>query len=58
MEPERKITRLAIGVEGGFCVDEKKKNVEYLETYTVVRMPCFQEFRWPNPNLPETVHWF
>ncbi|KRT81917.1 hypothetical protein AMK59_5753, partial [Oryctes borbonicus] len=52
--PEKKITRLAIGVEGGFDPDTGKK-YEYVDYFNVVVMPNFTAFQWPNTNLPEVV---
>lgn len=53
--PEKKITRLAIGVDGGFDSDAGKRNYEYEDIYNVVVLPDFKTFEWPNPNLPEKV---
>ncbi|XP_014252821.1 ubiquitin carboxyl-terminal hydrolase 5 [Cimex lectularius] len=51
--PERKVTKLAIGVEGGFDVD--KKNVETNEVYKIVVLPKFTEIQWPCDQLPQVV---
>ena len=38
-----KVSRLAIGVEGGFQLDTKK--YEYEDKNTIVLLPGFQEFK-------------
>nr|XP_023023125.1 ubiquitin carboxyl-terminal hydrolase 5 isoform X1 [Leptinotarsa decemlineata] len=53
--PEKKITRLAIGVEGGFDPDSAKKKFEYEDLYSVVILPNFTSIQWPNNELPEIV---
>ncbi|XP_063233361.1 ubiquitin carboxyl-terminal hydrolase 5 [Bacillus rossius redtenbacheri] len=53
--PEKKITRLAIGVEGGFDPDFGKKKFEYEESYSLVVMPGFVSVPWPNDSLPDIV---
>ncbi|XP_018573287.1 ubiquitin carboxyl-terminal hydrolase 5 [Anoplophora glabripennis] len=53
--PEKKITRLAIGVEGGFDPDSGKKRFEYEDIYSIVILPDFTSINWPNENLPEIV---
>lgn len=55
MEPEKKIARLAIGVEGGFNPDANKKRYEYEEHNSVVILPGFDTIPLPNPELPEIV---
>lgn len=52
--PEKKITRLAIGVEGGFNPSEQKK-YEYKENYKVVILPEGELFPYPNQDLPLIV---
>ncbi|CAG9856066.1 unnamed protein product [Phyllotreta striolata] len=52
--PEKKITRLAIGVAGGFDPASSKK-FEYEEFYEVVILPNFVAFKWPNDELPDAV---
>ncbi|XP_019864761.2 ubiquitin carboxyl-terminal hydrolase 5 isoform X1 [Aethina tumida] len=52
--PEKKITRLAIGVEGGFNTDSGKK-YKYTDIYNVVVLPSFTTLAWPDNNLPEIV---
>ncbi|XP_023941871.2 ubiquitin carboxyl-terminal hydrolase 5 isoform X2 [Bicyclus anynana] len=53
--PEKKITRLAIGVEGGFDPDCGKPKFTYTDHYNVVVLPGFHTFPWPNDTLPEVV---
>lgn len=53
--PEKKITRLAIGVEGGFDPACGKPKFTYTDHYNVVVLPGFHMFPWPNPALPEVV---
>lgn len=55
MEPEKKIARLAIGVEGGFNPDANKKRYEYEEHNSVIILPGFETIPLPNPELPEIV---
>ena len=55
MEPEKKIARLAIGMEGGFNPDANKKRYEYEETNSVVILPQFEVIEFPNVDLPEIV---
>ncbi|XP_045448082.1 ubiquitin carboxyl-terminal hydrolase 5 [Melitaea cinxia] len=53
--PEKKITRLAIGVEGGFDPDCGKPKFTYTDHYNVVVLPGFHTFPWPNDSLPDVV---
>ncbi|KAF5292902.1 hypothetical protein FQR65_LT11154 [Abscondita terminalis] len=53
--PEKKITRLAIGVEGGFDPDISKKLFEFEDVYKIVVLPNFVQISWPNAELPEIV---
>ncbi|KAL4716665.1 hypothetical protein ACJJTC_004784 [Scirpophaga incertulas] len=53
--PEKKITRLAIGVEGGFDPDCGKPKFTYTDHYAVIVLPGFQSFPWPNPSFPEII---
>lgn len=48
--PERKITRLAIGVEGG--ADLKSKKVTFKESYYIVVVPEMVQIPYPNDDLP------
>ncbi|XP_023298160.2 ubiquitin carboxyl-terminal hydrolase 5 [Lucilia cuprina] len=53
--PERKITRLAIGVEGGYN-DKDTKNYEYKDNYSIVVMPDIQnKLPFPNNDFPLIV---
>lgn len=52
--PEKKVTRLAIGVEGGFDPDVGNK-FETQETLSIVVLPEFFTLPWPNTDLPEIV---
>lgn len=54
-EPEKKITRLAIGVEGGFDPSENKTKYEYKDHYNVVVLPDFVKIPFPNIDLPLQV---
>ncbi|CAH0715342.1 unnamed protein product, partial [Brenthis ino] len=53
--PEKKITRLAIGVEGGFDPDCNKAKYTYTDHYNVVILPGFHTYPWPNDALPEVI---
>lgn len=52
--PEKKITRLAIGVEGGFHADTGNK-IEFIDHYNIVVLPSFTALPWPNVDFPEIV---
>lgn len=52
--PEKKITRLAIGIEGGFDANSGKK-FRYEEFYKIVILPDFSQIQWPNTKLHEIV---
>lgn len=52
-EPEKKITRLAIGVESGFQLDSAK--FEYEEKHSIVIFPGPVEFPLPIADLPIQV---
>ncbi|XP_049694345.2 ubiquitin carboxyl-terminal hydrolase 5 [Helicoverpa armigera] len=54
--PEKKITRLAIGVEGGFDPACGKPKFTFTDIYNVVVLPGFHTYPWPNPALPEVVN--
>lgn len=56
--PEKKVTRLAIGVEGGFDPNAAGKKYEIEEFYSVVVLPSFTAFAWPNNRFPEIVSLF
>lgn len=53
--PEKKITRLAIGVDGGFDPDSGKEKYIYTDHYNVVLLPGFHQYPWPNSALPELI---
>ncbi|CAH0398212.1 unnamed protein product [Chilo suppressalis] len=53
--PEKKITRLAIGVEGGFDPDSGRQKFTYTDHYAVIVLPGFHTYPWPNPALPDVV---
>lgn len=53
--PEKKITRLAIGLEGGFAPDSTKPKFEYIDHHSVILLPEFTSIPWPNPDLPVEV---
>lgn len=53
--PEKKITRLAIGVEGGFDPDSGKKKFEFVDVYNVVVLPSFTAVPWPDSGFPDVV---
>uniref|UniRef100_A0A034W439 Ubiquitin carboxyl-terminal hydrolase n=1 Tax=Bactrocera dorsalis TaxID=27457 RepID=A0A034W439_BACDO len=53
--PERKITRLAIGVEGGYN-DANEKTFDIKDTYSIVVMPDIdKKFPFPNEEFPLLV---
>lgn len=56
--PEKKITRLAIGVEGGFDPNENKRKYEYKDHYNIVVFPEAVKITYPNVDLPLLVRWF
>lgn len=51
--PQKKPTRLAIGVEGGF--DANQKTFEFVEETSIVVLPDWTVYPFPNPELPEMV---
>ncbi|XP_050315105.1 ubiquitin carboxyl-terminal hydrolase 5 isoform X2 [Anthonomus grandis grandis] len=53
--PEKKITRLAIGVEGGFDPGSGSKKFEFQDFYKIVVLPSFTSIDWPHDSLPEIV---
>lgn len=59
-EPEKKITRLAIGVEGGFDPNENKRKFETKDHLNVVVFPDVVKIPYPNIDLPLQVeiHFF
>lgn len=55
--PEKKITRLAIGVEGGFDPELGRTKFEFIDKYNIVVLPQFATIPWPDANLPEVVRY-
>lgn len=53
--PEKKITRLAIGVEGGFDPDANKRKFEHKYHYNIVVYPSAVKIPYPNIDLPMLV---
>lgn len=53
--PEKKITRLAIGVEGGFDPNEAKQKYEYKNHCKIVVYPNGVKIPYPNIDLPLLV---
>lgn len=54
--PEKKITRLAIGVEGGFDPDENKRKFEYKDHLSIVVFPSVVKMPYPNIDFPLLVN--
>nr|CAG4636782.1 EOG090X0181 [Ceriodaphnia reticulata] len=54
LEPEKKITRLAIGIEGGFQLESAAK-YEYEEQNSIAVFPGPKEIPLPDSNLPVEV---
>ncbi|KAI1301360.1 Ubiquitin carboxyl-terminal hydrolase 5 [Halotydeus destructor] len=54
-EQPKKITKLAIGVEGGFDPNADAKKYEYEDYNTLVILPSFQEISLSDENLPNDV---
>jgi len=52
---EKKVTRLAIGIHGGFDADPLAKKFETHKNLSVVILPQLVIVPWPNDNLPEKV---
>lgn len=53
--PEKKITRLAIGLEGGLQDDTNKK-YKYEDTYSVIVFPSQTKIPYPSDTLPAIVN--
>lgn len=51
--PERKVTKLAIGIEGGFEPD--KENIVKTETYSIFIFPDSISIPWPSDGFPKQV---
>lgn len=56
--PEKKITRLAIGVEGGFNPNEGKRKYDYKNHLNIVVFPDAVKIPYPNIDLPLLVSTF
>lgn len=55
LEPEKKITRLAIGIEGGFPMENTPK-YEYEEKNSIAIFPGPTKIPLPSPDLPIQVN--
>ncbi|XP_034242977.1 ubiquitin carboxyl-terminal hydrolase 5 [Thrips palmi] len=53
--PEKKITRLAIGVDGGFDPDSGRKKFDIKDHQQIVILPEFVTIPWPNDDLPDKI---
>lgn len=53
--PEKKVTRLAIGVDGGFDATQTEVLYDIKDTYSVVLLPGFIKIAMPNEQLPQLV---
>lgn len=53
--PEKKITRLAIGVEGGFDADAGKDKYTYEDIFQIVLFPNNATYSFPNAQLPAPI---
>ncbi|KAJ1526653.1 hypothetical protein ONE63_008237 [Megalurothrips usitatus] len=53
--PEKKITRLAIGVDGGFDPDASRKKYDIKDHQQIVILPDFVTIPWPNEDLPDKI---
>lgn len=53
---ERKITRLAIGIDGGFDPDEENKKYKTIEKYSIVVLPSFESIPFETSELPQNVN--
>lgn len=53
--PEKKVTRLAIGVEGGFDPQSSQKKYEFEDFFNITVLPGYTSLAWPDSNLPEIV---
>ncbi|KAL5289705.1 USP5 family protein [Megaselia abdita] len=50
-QPEPKITKLALGIEGGFSTNDINK-FEYKDVYNIIVFPAKVKFPYPDKNLP------
>lgn len=53
--PEKKITRLAIGLEGGLQEDSKHKKYSYEDIYNIVVFPSQAKIPFPGDGIPTIV---
>ncbi|ODN05979.1 Ubiquitin carboxyl-terminal hydrolase 5 [Orchesella cincta] len=53
--PEKKVTRLAIGVEGGFDATKPDIQYDFKEEYGVILLPGFIRLALPNDQLPKQI---
>lgn len=53
--PEKKVTRLAIGVKGGFDPQTSQKKYEFEDFSNITVLPGYTSLAWPDSNLPEIV---
>ena len=53
--PDKKITRLAIGLEGGLQPDANKKKYNYEDSYSIVVFPSKESITYPHEGLPAVV---
>lgn len=53
--PEKKITRLAIGLEGGLQDDVNKKKYSYEDVYNIVVFPSQTKFPFPSEGFPQII---
>ena len=56
LEPEKKITRLAIGMEGGFQAENGRAKYEYKEENSIAIFPGPVVFPLPIDDLPMQVN--
>lgn len=54
-EPDKKIARLAIGVEGGFNPDAGAKKYEFTTNLAIAILPEFDSIPLPNDDVPQLV---
>jgi len=52
---ERKVTRLAIGVDGGFDPDAENTKYRTIENYSIIILPSFKSFPIETTELPKNV---
>lgn len=54
--PEKKITRLAIGLEGGLQEDASRKKFHYEDVYSIVVFPSQTKIPFPTEGLPSIIN--